>query len=169
LARLARLQALTAQPGGTPELQQAQDRVRLLSGILNWQLAQDASTRLWAAQKAVQSLRDQLAESERRDASLADTLANETQRLDGFDARIQALRPLIDDMIPKLAALGSEQQTVVQDIAVAELTRQKDRLAAYTVQARFALAQLYDHGASVGQADVRPDTSDKGAAHAPQP
>ncbi len=169
LARLARLQALTAQPDGTPELQQAQDRVRLLSGILNWQLAQESPTRLWAAQKAVQSLRDQLAESERRDASLADTLASETQRLDGFDARIQALRPLIDDMIPRLAALGSEQQTVVQDIAVAELTRQKDRLAAYTVQARFALAQLYDHGASVGQADVRPDTSDKGAAHAPQP
>jgi hypothetical protein len=33
---------------------------------------------------------------------------------------------------------------VVQEIAVAELTRQKERLAIYATQARFAVAQLYD-------------------------
>ena len=32
----------------------------------------------------------------------------------------------------------------MQDIAVAELTRQQERIADYTTQARFALAQLYD-------------------------
>ena len=32
----------------------------------------------------------------------------------------------------------------MQDLAVAELERQKDRLAVYAMQARFAVAQLYD-------------------------
>ncbi len=175
LARLTRLQALTAEPDASPELAQARDRVRLLRGLLSWQLAQDAPARLWDARKALQSLRDQLAEAERREASLADALAQEPVRLDAFDARIQGVRPQIDALLPKLAALGAEQQTVVQDIAVAELTRQKDRLAAYTVQARFALAQLYDHAASAAlpEARLRPDPAaghtEQGAAHAPQP
>ena len=33
---------------------------------------------------------------------------------------------------------------MVQDIAVAALTQQKERLAVYVTQARFAVAQLYD-------------------------
>ena len=50
-------------------------------------------------------------------------------------------------MIPRVAALTLEQQGQVQELAVAELTRQKDRLVAYTTQARFAVAQLYDRAA----------------------
>jgi hypothetical protein len=47
-------------------------------------------------------------------------------------------------MIPRVTALAREQQVALQDIAVAELTRQKERLAIYSTQARFAVAQLYD-------------------------
>ena len=50
-------------------------------------------------------------------------------------------------MIPRVAALTLEQQGQVQELAVAELTRQKERLVAYTTQARFAVAQLYDRAA----------------------
>ena len=46
--------------------------------------------------------------------------------------------------MPRVAALSKEQQEALQELAVAELTRQKDRLAAYSTQARFAVAQLYD-------------------------
>ena len=38
----------------------------------------------------------------------------------------------------------------MQDIAVAELTRQQERLADYTTQARFAVAQLYDRACQQG-------------------
>jgi hypothetical protein len=51
----------------------------------------------------------------------------------------------------------------LQDIAVAELARQKERLVAYTTQARFAVAQLHDRAkvakvatATQGAADVTP-------------
>jgi len=56
-------------------------------------------------------------------------------------------------MIPRVAALTLEQQGQVQELAVAELTRQKERLVAYTTQARFAVAQLYDRAALARKPD----------------
>jgi hypothetical protein len=44
----------------------------------------------------------------------------------------------------------------VQDLAVAELTRQKERLAVYATQARFAVAQLYDRATLSRNADDPP-------------
>ena len=80
----------------------------------------------------------------RRDAALAAAQKEEPARFDRFGQRIAAIRPLLDVMIPRVASLSREQQRAVQDIAVAQLTRQQERLAEYTTQARFAVAQLYD-------------------------
>ena len=54
-----------------------------------------------------------------------------------------------------MAALTNEQQGQVQEIAVAELTRQKERLAAYTTQARFAVAQLYDRACAGARSPMK--------------
>jgi len=40
----------------------------------------------------------------------------------------------------------------MEGVAVEELQAQKQRLDAYTVQARFALAAIYDRAATVGAA-----------------
>ena len=64
-----------------------------------------------------------------------------------------------------MVALGAEQQQAVQDIAVAELTRQKERLAGYTLQARFAVAQLYDRA----NRPLRLNLPNAGAGPAPTP
>jgi tetratricopeptide (TPR) repeat protein len=154
LARVARAQAITQQADASPEIAQARDRVRLVAGVLNWQLAQSHPARLWEAQKAMQGMKAGLAQAQLQVAAITQAMQDEPQRFDRFGARIQALTPLLDVMIPKLAALGAEQQTVVQDIAVAELTRQKESLATYTVQARYAVAQLFDHAAVSNAADA---------------
>ncbi len=158
LARVARAQGITQaiaqQADASPEITQARDRVRLVAGVLNWQLAQAHPVRLWEAQKAMQGMKAGLAQAQQQLAAITQAMQDEPQRFDRFDARIQALTPLLDVMIPKLAALGAEQQTVVQDIAVAELTRQKESLATYTVQARYAVAQLFDHAAVINAADA---------------
>jgi len=83
-------------------------------------------------------------EVETAEVALAAAQKEEPVRFDTFGKRIAALTPLLDVMIPRVAALGREQQRAVQDIAIAELTRQQERLADYTTQARFAVAQLYD-------------------------
>ena len=46
----------------------------------------------------------------------------------------------------------SRQQALLQTLAVGELQAQKDRLDVYTIQARFALAAIYDIAATVGEA-----------------
>jgi hypothetical protein len=48
----------------------------------------------------------------------------------------------------RLASAEKGQQGYLQQIAVAELSDQKDRLDTYEVQARFALATMYDKAAS---------------------
>ena len=45
-------------------------------------------------------------------------------------------------------------QLLQQAIAVGELQAQKERLDIYTVQARFALAAIYDQAATLGEATV---------------
>ena len=46
----------------------------------------------------------------------------------------------------------SKQRAFLQRIAVGELQAQKQRLDIYTVQARFALAAIYDVAATAGEA-----------------
>jgi hypothetical protein len=41
----------------------------------------------------------------------------------------------------------------LQELAVTQLQRQKERLAEYTTQARFAVAQLYDRASLSSSAD----------------
>jgi hypothetical protein len=144
LQRLAAVQAAMKANVGDPEVARLADKVRLLSGALAWQLAQDFPSRLWVAQKALRDADEQIAQAEGRSEAIAKAQRDEPARFDAFARRIDALEASLNGLIPRVAALTTEQQQAVQGIAVAELTRQQQRLAEYQTQARFALAQLYD-------------------------
>jgi hypothetical protein len=144
LDRVKTLQGAIDAPRAEAEVTALRDRVRLASGLLSWQLAQKQTDRAWALQKEMQRIDAELVEIRRRDAELLAAQKEEPARFDRFGQRIAALTPLLNVMIPRVAALSREQQKAVQDVAVAELTRQQERLADYTTQARFAVAQLYD-------------------------
>jgi hypothetical protein len=120
------------------------ERLRRAAGALTWQLAQEHSKRQWTAQKNLRDTDAGLARARNSDAALARAQRDEPARFDAFAARIVALSQRIRALTPQVAALTREQQGFVQELAVAELTRQKDRLAGYATQARFAVAQLYD-------------------------
>jgi len=144
LALVKSVQANLDKMPVSPETEQARARLRLASGVLTWQLADDYVGRTWQAKKELVTIDAQMAEARQRDAALAQAQRDEPARFDRFGQRIKALDPLLQAMLPKVAALRQEQQAVVQEIAVAELTRQKERLVQYATQARFAVAQLYD-------------------------
>jgi hypothetical protein len=163
-ARVASARA--AVVGTDPDLESARERVRLASGALTWQLAQDFPDRLWAAKKALGEISDQLDQAQRRDAELAVAQRDEPARFDAFAKRITALSPLLQTMIARVAVLRQEQQTALQDIAVAELTREKERLEGYSTQARFSVAQLYDRANDQVQDHSDGKTE---ASHAPKP
>jgi hypothetical protein len=144
LERVKTLQSALDAPSAEAEVTALRDRVRLASGLLSWQLAKKQTDRAWALQKEMQRIDAELVEIRRRDAELLAAQKEEPARFERFGQRIAALTPLLNVMIPRVAALSREQQKAVQDVAVAELTRQQERLADYTTQARFAVAQLYD-------------------------
>ena len=142
------LDVAAAAPGADAQLRadlaRARERLRLASGVLSWQLSQAKIDRAWAMKKELAALDAGLVDANRRDAALAEAQRTEPARFAAFEARIAALDPRLAVLLPRVAALGKEQRDAAQEIAVAELTRQQQRLAAYETQARFAVAQLYD-------------------------
>jgi len=167
LRRLADVQATLKGNAADPELAPLRERARLAAGVLSWQLAQDFPARVWDAKKALVAIAAQIEQAQRLDAALAQAQRDEPARFERFAKRIAALAPLLDVMIPRVAALSKEQQDAVQDIAVAALTQQKERLAVYSTQARFAVAQLYDR-ATAGVAASASTASQEGE-HAAKP
>ena len=155
-ALMARLQEVQAnlQALGEGADTAAHERARLAAGALTWQLAQEYPARLWEARKGLQAIDAGIADAQRLDAAIAQAQRDEPVRFERFAARIKALGARIAALVPRVAALSAEQQGQVQELAVAELVRQKERLAVYSTQARFAVAQLYDR-ATAARKDER--------------
>jgi tetratricopeptide (TPR) repeat protein len=154
--RLESVQANIAALGDTPETAAARERHRLSAGALTWRLSQTHAARLDEARRAMQVLEAGLVEARQHEAKLAQAQRDEPAKFDQFALRIAELDKRIQALIPLVAALGKEQQEALQELAVAELSRQKDRLAAYSTQARFAVAQLYDRANKAKDADHAP-------------
>jgi hypothetical protein len=77
-------------------------------------------------------------------------MRNEPLRFEDFSNRVYGLGPKIDNMQLRVAEAKGEHRAFLQSIAVGELQAQKQRLDVYTVQARFALAAIYDLAAAEG-------------------
>jgi hypothetical protein len=143
-SRLDRVRDTLERGGSDPELAQARERYRRAAGALLWQQNDQFAVRLWNAKKGMQELQRNLSRAQQRNVAIAVAQRDEPARLDQFATRIDALSARVEAMIPRVAALSGEQGNAVQELAVAELLRQKERLAAYGTQARFAVAQIYD-------------------------
>ena len=80
-------------------------------------------------------------------------MRNEPLLFASFNRRVDGLSPRIDEIRLRVGAAMGRQRAFLQSIAVEELQAQKQRLDTYTVQARFALAAIYDLSATtVGDA-----------------
>ena len=79
-------------------------------------------------------------------------MRTEPGRFAEFSDRVYSLAPRIEDMQLQVEEALRKQRGFLQSIAVGELQAQNQRLDIYTVQARFALAAIYDVAASYGDA-----------------
>jgi hypothetical protein len=154
--RLDRVREILERSGNDPDLAPARERARRVSGALLWQQNDQFAVRLWSAKKGMQELQRNLAQAQKLDAALAAAQRDEPERLAAFERRIEALSARVDAMVPRVATLAQEQQVAVQELAVAELLRQKERLAEYGTQARFAVAQIVDRAASAKEGKSAP-------------
>ncbi|MDP2004599.1 MAG: tetratricopeptide repeat protein [Rubrivivax sp.] len=146
LQRLARGRATAASPGQAEVELPAEttERLRRAAGALTWQLAQAFPARDWEATKALRAGSAGLARAREQDAALARAQQEEPARHAAFAERITQLGQRVQALRPGITQAAVAVQAQLQDIAVAELEAQQERLAVYAAQARLAIAQIHD-------------------------
>jgi hypothetical protein len=74
------------------------------------------------------------------------------ERNDALGARVSAMTPRVAALARRVEAAKSAQARFLADIAVSELNAQRQRLDEYSVQARYAIATIYDRASAAGEA-----------------
>ncbi len=146
------LENTPALQANLPEVEEVRDKIRLLKGVLQWQLERDFKDRLWRARKNLRQAGEALVATKRSRRQIDESMRTEPGRFAEFSDRVYSLAPRIEDMQLQVEEALRKQRGFLQSIAVGELQAQKQRLDIYTVQARFALAAIYDVAASYGDA-----------------
>ena len=149
---IAGLENTPALVANIPEADEVSDKILLLKGVLQWRLERDFKDRLWRIRRDVRKTGEALVETQRSRRQIDDTMRNEPLRFEDLSSRVYGLGPRLDGMKLRVGETLAEQRSFLQSIAVGELQAQKQRLDIYTVQARFALAAIYDLAATVGEA-----------------
>ncbi|MFT5500998.1 MAG: Tfp pilus assembly protein PilF [Woeseiaceae bacterium] len=136
-----------------PEAAEVRDKLRLLKGALQWNLDREFKGRLRKVRRNLRQTGEALVETQRARRQIDTKMRTEPVLFADFDARVTGLSPKIDAVMLRVEQSMLNQRGFMQDIAAEELRAQKQRLSNYSVQARFALAALYDSSAAtVGDA-----------------
>lgn len=138
-----------------PEAEEVRDKIRLLKGVLQWGLEKDFQERLWRIRRDLRETGEALVETQRARRQVDESMHREPNTFRAFDDRVYGLEPRIETMKMRVGDAMAEQRAFLQAIAVGELQAQQRRLDTYTVQARFALAAIYDRAATVTEAAVK--------------
>jgi hypothetical protein len=123
-------------------------------------LRRDYKARLWAERKNLGDLDRQLREAQRRHHQVSSATDDWPVKFVGLTARIDGLTPRVMGLKTTAQAALAEQRDFLQGIAVEELEAQRDRLNTYMLQARFALASIYDRAA----ANIEPRAAESAVA-----
>jgi len=148
VAELERTPALQAD---IPEAAEVQDKIDLLKGVLQWDLERDFSERVRFIRRNLHQTGEALVGAQRARRHVEESMRNEPLVFAEMSDRVYGLAPRIEGTQMRVEDALSRQRAYLQEIAVGELQAQKDRLDLYTIQARFALAAIYDIAASAGE------------------
>lgn len=145
---IATIEQSRAANADIPEAEAVRDKVRLLKGVLQWDLEREFKGRLAGLKREVRETGEALVQTQRARRKVDESMRNEPLLFESFAQRVNGLSPRIDSTSARVRAALQEQRAFLQSIAVGELLAQKRRLGVYTVQARFALAAIYDLSAT---------------------
>jgi tetratricopeptide (TPR) repeat protein len=143
-ARLKRIEDFVALHPDDPDLAEMRDKVRLMKGVMYWRLSESFKARLWNERRSVKELEASLIQTQKRAVQVQQARAAVPTNTGAFGTRVGQMRDRIDDLQLKLELLTDKQDRFLQDLAVQELGRQKERIETYQIQARFELAAIYD-------------------------
>ena len=144
---LTALEAKLARLGADPAAEELGAKQRFLKGLLLWDLRRDYKARLWAAKSNLRDLDRSLREAQRRHHDVNAARDEWPEMFDALSARIGTVRPRVLALSSDVQTALVRQEGFLRDTAVAELEAQRARIETYRVQARFALASIYDRSA----------------------
>ena len=146
--RIKRIDDFVQMHPDDPDLAEMRDKVRLIKGVMYWRLSESFKARLWNERRSVKELEASLIETQKRAVQVEQARAGVPTNTGEFADRVGATRARMDDLQARLGALTDKQAHYLQDLAVEELGRQRQRIETYQVQARFELAAIYDKTAN---------------------
>ncbi len=142
--RIARLEKVMTTRGGAATRDEVKGRLRRLRGVLDWKIYTEYDQRLTEALKNLRDLNHVIGLLHKQYTSFVRTRQAATQSYQGYDDVIRSQRARITAAREKVRELMARQGHMLEDMAVNELTKRRDRLEEFQVKARFAMADSYD-------------------------
>jgi len=145
------LEAAPALDADIPEAAEVRDKIALIKGVLQWQLEKDFRERLWRVRRDLRDTGEALVVTQRSRRQIDQTMQDEPLNFERLSDRVYGLAPGLEGMKMRVEDTLARQGDFLKSIAVGDLLAQKQRLDTYMVQARFALAAIYDIAGQSGE------------------
>ena len=142
LERLTKIE--TALPQADAERAELEARVQHLRGVLTWRLNTEYPERLTQAHKNLHALNDDVRALQEKYTAFVRTRQAAVHSYAGYDQPIRRLRTRVDEALEHVDTLLARQGHVIEAVAIDELNIRHQRLEAYQIQARYAVADSYD-------------------------
>jgi len=155
-ARILRLEAALLTAPNDDETNVIREKTRLAKGVLYWRLAESFKARVWNERRTLKDLDQALREAQNRWVRVQKARGSMPNNTGEFAARVEVLRKRLDGAQVRLAGVAKQQNELLERLARDELEQQKERIGTYQIQARFALAAIYDRAALGGGAVKTP-------------
>jgi hypothetical protein len=143
-AHLQRIDDYLAAHPDEAASEEMREKFRLMKGVMYWRLSESFKARLWNERRAVRELAGSLQQTQARALAVRQARASIPGGNGGYALRVAAVRERMDQLQQRLASVSGRQNRFLQALAIEELSAQKQRIATYQVQARYALASIYD-------------------------
>ncbi len=147
-----------ARHAGDPAYDEAREKARLARGVLMWNLDGAWKMRSWQANRALRDLNATVYDARTRETASGRAREGAPERNAALGHRVEAVDPRIVALAVRVDEAKAAQGRRLADIAVRELEDQRRRLDEYSVQARYALATIYDRAAAAPPAPAREPT-----------
>jgi len=147
-ARIERLEAALLTAPNDDETNAIREKTRLAKGVLYWRLAESFKARVWNERRTLKDLDQALREAQNRWVRVQKARGSMPNNTGEFASRVAALRARLEGAQQRLAGVAQQQNALLEVLARTELEQQKERIGTYQIQARFALAAIYDRAAA---------------------
>lgn len=148
LDTLDAVDAELAAHAGDTSLDDAREKARLARGVVIWKLDADWKLRSWEVRRAMRELDAAVYDARTRETASSRAREGAPERNAALGVRVVAVGPRVAELAQRVDAAKLVHGRYLADIAVGELEAQRQRLDEYSVQARYALATIYDRATS---------------------